>query len=137
MKKQVHPNYIRASNIIFGSFGIGLLGLFFSDKILSTWQNNIFSIWQNIFFIVIFLIVLFLVAGIGLAVRRGVDSIKYLFIVMTILGIMVIPLRINDLMQKPDHGILVMAQTIMQVWAVILLIKIPKPLVNNPDDQQS
>ena len=137
MKKQVHPNYITASNLIFGSFGLGLLSLFFSDNILSSLQNANLSIGTIIFFIVIVVIGLFFIAGIGLTVRRGINSVKYFLIVIVILQVIGIPLRINALMQKPDHGILFMAQIIMLVWAVVLILIISKPLVNNPDNQQS
>lgn len=115
MDKKIHPNYIKSSNLIFGTVGLGLINFFFSSEILNTGQN-----------IAIAILTLIIIAGIGFLVRKGKAWIKYLLLVFTLLGLIGIPFIINNITQKPVVGLINIAQTIMQIWAMVLLFMVPK-----------
>ena len=115
MEKQIHRNYIKSSNLIFGTVGLGLINFFFSSDVLNTGQN-----------IAIAILTLIIIAGIGFLVRQGKAWVKYLLLVFTILGLIGIPFIINNITQKPVVGLINIAQTIMQIWAMVLLFMVPK-----------
>jgi len=115
MDKQIHPNYIKSSNLIFGTVGLGLINFFFSSDLLSTGQNIVTAI-----------LTLVIIAGIGFLVRQGKTWVKYLLLVFTVLGLIGIPFIINNITQRPVVGLINIAQTIMQIWAMVILFKVPE-----------
>lgn len=123
MEKQIHPNFKKASNIIFGTVGLGLVNLFYDTL----------SYGKNLFVVVFIQLI---IAALGYLVRRGYRWIKYLFLVLTILALTeIIPSIINNLTQKPFVEVINIAQIIMQMWAVVLLFKIPKSIQNSSTEQ--
>ena len=115
MDKQIHPNYIKSSNLIFGTVGLGLINFFFSSDFLNTGQNIATAIF-----------ILVIIAGIGFLVRQGKAWVKYLLLVFTVFGLIGIPFIINNITQTPVVGLINIAQTIMQIWAMVILFKVPK-----------
>jgi len=115
MDKQIHPNYIKSSNLIFGTVGFGLINFFFASELLSTGQNIATAILTLVF-----------IAGLGFLVRQGKDWVKYLLLVFLVFGLIGVPLIINNIVQRPVIGIINIVQTIMQLWATVLLFKFPK-----------
>jgi hypothetical protein len=124
MEKQLSPNFKKASNLIFGTVGLGLINLFLLRDDLSYGKN---------LFVVVFIQII--IAGLGYLVRRGYRWIKYLLLVLTVLGLTDVPSIINNLTQKPIIEIINIAQIIMQIWAVVLLFKVPKSMGNNSTGQ--
>ncbi len=124
MEKHIHPNYIKSSNLIFVTVGLGLINFFFSSDLLNTGQN-----------IAIAILTLIIIAGIGLLVRQGKAWVKYLLLVLTILGLIGIPSIINNIALRPVVGFVNIAQTIMQIWAIVLLFMVPKNTDNKTNDQ--
>lgn len=116
MFKSLHPNYIKSSNLIFGTVGLGVINLFLSSDILNSGKN-----------IAIAVLTLIIIIGLGYIVRLGKSWIKYLLLVFTILGLISIPATINKLSQSYILGIINIAQTLMQAFAVFILFRIPKP----------
>jgi uncharacterized membrane protein len=115
MDKKIHPNYTKSSNLIFGTVGLGLINFFFSSDLLNTGQNIATAI-----------LTLVIIAGIGFLVRRGKAWVKYLLLVFTVLGLIGIPFIINNITQRPVVGLINIVQTIMQIWAMVILFKVPK-----------
>ena len=115
MDQLIHSNFIKSSNLIFGTVGLGLINFFFSSDILNSGKN-----------VAIATITLLFIIGIGFLVRRGKHWVKYLLLILTILGLIGIPFIINNILEKPIVGIINIAQTIMQLWAMILLFQVPK-----------
>ena len=68
---------------------------------------------------------LLLLVGLAFVIRKGIGWIKYLLLVMLLIGIIGIPTIIKNLKQNPTVGIMNIIQTVFQVWALILLFKIP------------
>jgi hypothetical protein len=114
MDSHLHSNYIKSSNLIFITAGLGVINLFFSNDLLINGQNIATVIITPLF-----------VAGIGFLVRQGKQWVKYLLLVLTVLGLLGMLLIINSLFERTISGIINITQTIMQVWATILLFKIP------------
>jgi len=115
MDKQIHPNYIKASNLIYGTVGLGLINLVFAGELLKTGQN-----------IVTAFITLVMISGLGYLVRQGKDWVKYILLVLLAFGLIGIQFIINNIVQRPVVGIVNIAQTIMQLWATVLLFKVKK-----------
>lgn len=124
MEKHIHPNFTKSSNLIFGTVGLGLINFFFSSELLNNGQNIATAIFT-----------LVIIAGIGFLVRQGKDWVKYLLLVFTLLGLIGIPFIINNITQKPVVGLINIAQTIMQIWAMVLLFMVPKKTDDKLNDE--
>ena len=66
------------------------------------------------------------VFGIGYLVGKGTEWIKYVLLVILILGLLGFPFIIANLKNEPVVGIINIVQTVLQIWALVLLFKIPK-----------
>ena len=118
----IHPNYIKASNITLVSILIGLVNLFLiRDKLINTQ-----AIGSVIFTFIVLLLLAFLI-------RHGYAWMKYVLLIFTLLGAFAIPIYISDLLNNTLLGILETTQTILQIWVVVILFKIPKIII--PDSQ--
>ncbi|PKP29510.1 MAG: hypothetical protein CVU00_15260 [Bacteroidetes bacterium HGW-Bacteroidetes-17] len=115
METQIHRNYIKSSNLIFGTIVLGLINLFFSNEEL----NDIKSIVTN-------LITILLIVGLGYVIRQGKAWVKYLLLALLILGLILMPISLDYFNQKPVVIIINFVQSAMEIWATILLFKIPK-----------
>lgn len=115
MEKKLHENFIKSSNLIFITFGLGLINLFMTTSELVTGTHKAIAITTMLF-----------ILGLGYLVRQGFGWVKYLPLVLTILGLISIPVTIMNLGQRPIVGLINVAQTVLQVWAMIILFKIPK-----------
>jgi hypothetical protein len=108
-EKQVHLNYIKASNLIFASVVLSILSECFSGSL--TIPNIIISL---------------LIVGLGISVRKGKSWIKYILLVLTITGLAVTAFNMSFLIQNPLTGLLYFVQALIQIWVVILLFKVPE-----------
>ena len=126
MDKQPHQNFIKSSNLIFGTVGLGLINYFFSSELLSNGKNIANAV-----------ITLLLIAGLAYLVRQGLKWVKYLLLVLTITGLIGMMFMINSIAQKPVVGLIIIVQTIMQTWATVLLFKVPKTIENKTVDNTS
>ncbi len=115
MEKQIHENYIKSSNLIFITAGLGLINFFFASDLLSNGFNITVAVFTIAFII-----------GIGFLVRQGYNWVKIFLLVITLLGLIGIPFTLQNLTEKPVVGIINIIQTILQIWAVVLLFKVPK-----------
>lgn len=115
MKEQVHSNFIKSSNLIFASVGLGIINLFFSSDTLS----NVVNIVGVIF-------TLLLICGLGILVRQGYPWVKYLLLVLTTLGLVSMLLLPSNPTHNPVVIIVNIAQIVIAVWATILLFRVPK-----------
>ncbi|VEH22048.1 Uncharacterised protein [Chryseobacterium nakagawai] len=111
----IHPNHIKASNLIYLSGAIGIAGLIWTSEQL----NSGLAIFISI-------AVIAFVFGTGYMIGKGNAVAKYLFIFLFVIGILGIPVIITHLSTEPILGIINIFQLIFQTWAVVLLLKIPK-----------
>ena len=114
-ESQIHPNYKKAADLIYlsGALGIGNV----------IWMYDTLDNGLKIFTA---LISVGFVFGIGYLISKGTGWIKFLLAVILFLGIVGIPFVIQDLENNTVVGIINILQTVLQIWALILLFKIPK-----------
>ncbi|KFC21931.1 hypothetical protein [Epilithonimonas lactis] len=114
-ESQIHPNYKKAADLIYlsGALGIGNV----------IWMYDTLDNGLKIFTA---LISVGFVFGIGYLVSKGTEWIKFLLAVILFLGIVGIPFVIQNLENNTVVGIINILQTVLQIWALILLFKIPK-----------
>ena len=111
----VHKNYIKSSDLMLISVGLGIINFLLVPEIFSSGRS-----------IFIGIVTLLLLGGLALAIRNGVSWIKYLLLVMMIFGFISIPFLIKNLEENPPVGIINIIQNAFQFWSLILLFKIPK-----------
>ncbi|QIY89175.1 hypothetical protein [Chryseobacterium gallinarum] len=111
----IHPNYTKASNLIYLSGAAGIASLIWTSEQLNSGLAIVISIAITAF-----------VFGIGYIIGKGNEVARYLFIIFFIFGLIGIPTLVNHLSTNPVLGIINIIQLILQTWAVILLLKIPK-----------
>jgi hypothetical protein len=129
MKKDIHPNYILSSNLIFGSIGLGLI------NVLVQWLSSSEDRMVVIMDIMVIILSLLIVAAMGFLVRQGYGWMKYVLLVLTVLGLIGIPFILYNFSKNPLAGVINIIETVMQVWATVILFRIPKPAVENVVEQ--
>jgi hypothetical protein len=111
----IHPNHKKAANVIYLSAGLSFINVILSPETL----NNSFGIIIAIF-------TLGIIIGIGYLVSKGNDWIKYVLLVLMIFGLIGIPFIIMNIVNNPIVGIVNIIQTALQIYAIVLLFKVPK-----------
>ena len=111
----IHKNHKKSADLIYLSGALGIVNLIWSYETLDDGMN-----------IFIALVSLALLFGIGYLVSKGTEWVKYLLLVILSLGLLGFPFLIANLKNEPFVGIINIVQTILQIWALILLFKIPK-----------
>ncbi|GGF00928.1 hypothetical protein SAMN05443634_105260 [Chishuiella changwenlii] len=114
--KYVHPNYIKASNLIYLSGGLGLLSYF----ILGILTGR----FEGVFEAIISIGVIFLI---GYLLRKGISKMKYILLFLLIFGILISFQFLKFLIIfYPITAIIHFIQFILQSAAVVLLFLVPK-----------
>ena len=114
MKNQVHHNYIKASDLILITIGLGIINIFLSPAVFSTSFSVIVAIFT-----------LLLMLANAILIRKGYNWAKILFTILFGLGLFGIPLMVKTLAENPIVGVINIIQTVLQIWAVVLLFRIP------------
>ena len=121
MTKKVHENFIKSSNLIFISAALGLINVFLTKGELGSTKLIASAILTLLF-----------VGGLGYIVRQGYAWIKYLLLVLMIFGLIgIVGLIITNLEKRPLITTVNIIQTILQIWATVLLFIIPKKTVED------
>lgn len=109
-ERYVHPDYKKAANIWYISVSLGLINFFIIDP-------------RGIFSGILTLLILF---GLGYSISKGYDWMKYLLLVIMIIGLLIILLTFSFYTSHPVVIIINILQTILQIWVLIILFRIPK-----------
>lgn len=111
----IHPNHAKAANLMYlaGALGIGNI----------IWSYESFNSGSSIIIAVITLVFIF---GMGYLAGKGTDWVKYFLLVSFLIGLLGLPSILINLVHDPVLGILNIVQTILQIWVIVLLFKIPK-----------
>lgn len=120
MKKQSHSNFMKASNLLFGTAILVLISVFLEKVVLSYDRTTFIIIMMNII----------LITGLGLLVRQGYKWVKYLLLTLSILYLIeAVALLLNSpVIQIPQ--VLFFAQIVLVIWSTVLLFRIPKEPLN-------
>lgn len=111
----IHPNYKKSADLVYLSGALGIINLILS------YQN--FDSGMKIFTAISSLAFVF---GIGYLISKGNNSMKYVCLVILILGVLTFPFLLSNLINQPLVGLINIIQTILQIWSLVLLFKIPK-----------
>lgn len=112
---EIHQNHKKAAALIYSSAGIGVLNIFLDSDSLNSNLG-----------IVVGVITLSIIIAIGYLVNKGNDWIKYVVLGLLILGIFSLPIIFMNLILNPVVGVINITQTFFQIYALVLLFKIPK-----------
>lgn len=116
MKDYLHPNYNKAARLLFLSGGIFILNALFTSDITSVYSHE--SSVVLLASVVIFAFAWY--------VRRGHGWLKYVLLALILVGLFSIQSTVDEVKQNPVGGIVDIATSIMEIWAVVLLFMIPK-----------
>ena len=116
----VHPNYIKSSNIILSTIVIACIILLL--------KSTSFTIARTIGAMVSTFII---IGTLAYLVRKGYIWVKYLLLAFSIIG--TLPALFLALSENTIVGILNITQIILQTWAVVLLFKVPKSVETSTD----
>jgi hypothetical protein len=111
--KKVHQHYITASNFILASAGVAGVGF-----IYNAYYQPQFSLFGGI-------ISLLIVAGIGLLARIGTPWLKYVLLVLAVIGLFALPIMIWFYFTQPFILLINLLQTVLQIIALVFLFKAP------------
>lgn len=119
-EKVIHPNYKKAADLIYLSAALGVINEVLSSAIF----NNSFEIGSAV-------LSLGIIIGIGYSVSKGNDWIKYVLLALMILGLISIRYIILNIAINPVVSIINLIQTVLQIYSIVLLFKIPTSKKNN------
>lgn len=111
----IHENHKKAANLIYISATLGIVNMILFPDL----PFSFFSIFVAI-------IILGFMFGIGYMISKGSNGAKYILLVCMIFGIIYIPFILLTITRTPVVGIINIVQTVLQVWAIVLLYQIPK-----------
>lgn len=111
----IHPNHTKASNLIYLSCALGIGNVIWTYESL----NSVMAVFITVISIAF-------VFGLGYLAGIGTEWIKYVLLILLVLGVVALPAMIMALQTDPVVGILNIIQTALQIWAVVLLFKVPK-----------
>jgi len=113
MKITLNPNYIKSSNLLFISAGLGFINFLLSPDILSSKSAIIVSI-----------ITIIIILGLGLLIRFEISWIKYLLLILILLALNALPLLIKEeFTSHPLNATITILQSLAQVYATFLLFR--------------
>ena len=111
MKISSNPNYIKSSNLIFISAVLGLINFLMSPEILSSKSGQKSGI-----------IAISVILTLAILIRFEITWTKYVLLILIILGINAVPPIIKyELVHHPLNGIIIILQSILQIYAAFLL----------------
>lgn len=114
MATPLHPNFAKASNLIFLTMLFGVYNLLFATPS--------HGMTGTAFFIT-GLVMLGLIAACAVGVRKGIVWVKYVYIVIAVLGLIGIPVIVQNLSSDPILGVVNLLQCLVQLWAAVLLLR--------------
>lgn len=111
----IHPNHIKAGNLVYlsGAIGIGIF-IWKFDQL----SNPLFNVFPFIAICVIF--------SMGYLMKRGVDWLRFILLVFVIVGTLAMPIVLMNILNDPILVIANAVQGVLQIWALILMFKIPE-----------
>lgn len=111
----IHENYKKSANVFYIAAALGIINMFISPELLNSNRNIFTSIFTLAFLF-----------GIGLLISKGIDWMKYVLLALLIFGLFALPLILLNIINSPILGIINIIQTVLQVYSLVLLFKIPK-----------
>ncbi|MDB5257788.1 MAG: hypothetical protein JWM14_2483 [Chitinophagaceae bacterium] len=114
MTKTIHPNFIKSSNLILIMVGLGLINMFLTSEYLTSGKQITISIGSLLF-----------IAALAYFVRQGKSWMKYVLLVLTIIGLLVDPRPLNHFIPDSIFAGIGLVQALLQIVATVLLFLVP------------
>ena len=114
MIEKLHKNYKKASNLIIATLLLDPLEFFFSKYLGMTKDEVVFEVLGLVF-----------IALTAYACRRGIVWVKYILLILTLLGIGAIIMSVNAAAVSTAPLLITCIQVIVMAWALVLLFQIP------------
>jgi hypothetical protein len=114
MTNKLHKNYQKASNLIIATLLLDPIEFFFSKYLGMTKDEVVFEIVGLVF-----------IALTAYAIRRGIAWVKYILLILTLLGIAAIILSVTATAVSTAPLLITCLQVIVMAWALVLLFQIP------------
>ncbi len=117
MENKLYQQYRTASNLIFITVVLDPIEFFFSKYLGMTKEEVVFEVLG-----------LFFIALTAFAIRRGASWVKYILLMLTLIGIAAIVLSLRAAVVSTVPVAITCMQVILMAWALVLLFKIPSPV---------
>ena len=124
MAKTIHPYFIKSSNLILVTVGLGVINMFLSSQLMSDAKYIIIAVGSLLFVVLL-----------AYLVRQGKNWIKYLLLVLTVGGILLDPNLQHYIVPDSIQEIINLAQSLLQIGATVLLFLAPKTTDNSAADE--
>jgi hypothetical protein len=111
----VHKNYIKSSNFFLASIPLGIINMLLMPEFFNS-GSDIFS----------GIITLLFLLGIGIFIRKGFDWMKYVLLVIMLIGFFGYPAMLQLLLHYPVVGGISLLQTALQIISLCLLFSMPQ-----------
>jgi hypothetical protein len=121
MGNNLHKNYKKASNLILVTLLLDPIEFFFSKYLGATKDEIVFEVLGILF-----------IALTAYTIRRGISWVKYILLILTLLGLMAVILTIKAAAVSVIPVTITCLQVIVMAWALVLLFRIP-----NADDPEA
>jgi len=116
MKNTLHKNYQKASNLIIAALLLDPIEFFISKYLGATKDEVVFEVLGLLF-----------IAFTAYVIRRGVTWVKYILLILTLLGTAAIILSVRASAVSIAPLLITVLQVIAMAWALVLLFQIPPP----------
>ncbi|WP_027379756.1 hypothetical protein [Chryseobacterium daeguense] len=114
-EKVIHPNHIKAADLMYISGAVGVGGIIWKYELLN-----------SLLFIFVAVGTVAFIFGMGYLISKGNNWLKYLLAGLFVLGLFSLPEVIFNIKADPVLAIINIVQTVLQAWTIILLFQIPK-----------
>lgn len=111
----IHQNHIKAGNLVYLSGAIGI-GIFI-------WK---FDQLPNPMYNIIPFLALVVILIMGYLMKRGVDWLRFILLGFVIIGTLGMPIVLMNILNDPILAFANAVQGILQIWALVLMYKIPE-----------
>ncbi len=111
----IHENHIKAGNLVYLSGAIGI-GIFI-------WK---FDQLPHPAYNVIPFLALVVIFAMGYLMQKGVDWMRFILLGFVVVGTLAMPIVVMNILNDPILTIANAVQGVLQIWALVLMFKIPE-----------
>lgn len=110
----IHPNHVKAGNLVYlsGAIGIGIFIWKFDQ--LANPMLNVFPF-----------LALCIIFAMGYFMKRGVDWLRFILLGFVIVGTLAMPIVLMNILNDPILAFANAVQGILQIWALVFMYQIP------------
>jgi hypothetical protein len=115
MGNKLHKNYQKACNLIIAALLLDPIEFFISKYLGMSNDELVFELLGLVF-----------IAFTAYVARRGVDWVKYILLILTLLGVATVVMSVKYAAVATAPLLITVLQVIVMAWATFLLFQIPR-----------